>query len=115
MDHLVHGWPSRDADPTELVSAGRFARSFPLDSPMGIADLYESRPLRVSAQEWVQHLMRYRTGHFVGGVRGQRLIWAMVNHLLLSEGRRRGAAVYRTTLRRVGFGLEGGAVLTKAS
>ena len=63
----------------------------------------------------MQHLMRYHTGHFVGGVRGQRLIWAMVNHALLTEGRRRGAAVYRTTLRRVGFGLEGGAVLTKGT
>ena len=38
---------------------------------------------------------------------------AMVNQLLLADARRRGAAVYRTTLRRTGMGLHGGGVLTK--
>ena len=80
---------------------------------MGIADLYEERPRKVSAEAWVQHLLRYRTGHFVGGLRGQRVLWAMVNTLLLSEARARGFGIYRNVVRRVGLGLEGGRVLTK--
>ena len=62
----------------------------------------------------MQHLLRYRTGHFVGGLRGQRVVWAMVNTLLLTEARSRGHAIYRNVLRRVGYGLQGGRVLTKA-
>ena len=88
-------------------------RAFPLDFPMGIADLYEERPRKVSAEAWVQHLLRYRTGHFVGGLRGQRVLWAMVNTLLLSEARARGFGIYRNVVKRVGVGLEGGRVLTK--
>ena len=84
-ERLVYGWPSRDADPTGARSLGRFVKSFPLDFPMGIGDLYEERPRQVSAQVWVQHLLRYHTGHFVGGVRGQRVLWAMVNVLDLSQ------------------------------
>ena len=43
-ERLVYGWPSRDADPTGVVSPGRFVKAFPLDFPMGIGDLYEERP-----------------------------------------------------------------------
>ena len=87
---MVYGWPSRECDPTGACSFGRFVKSFPLDFPMGIADLYEERPRHVSAEVWVQHLLRYRTGQFVGGPRKQRVLWAMVNVLLLSEARSRG-------------------------
>ena len=80
---------------------------------MGIADLFEERPRKVLPEAWVQHLLRYRTGHFVGGLRGQRVLWAMVNTLLLSEARARGFGIYRNVVRRVGLGLEGGRVLTK--
>ena len=83
----VYGWPSRHEDPTGAQSQGRFVRAFPLDFPMGIADLFEERPRKVSVEAWVQHLLRYRTGHFVGGLRGQRVLWAMVNTLLLSGAR----------------------------
>ena len=114
-ERLVYGWPSKDAEPTRVVSPGRFAKSFPLDFPMGIGDLYQERPHKVSVEEWVQHLLRYRTGHFVGGLRGQRVVWAMVNTLLLSEARSRGFGVCRNVLRRVGVGLEGGRVLTKGA
>ena len=38
----------------------------------------------------------------------------MVNTLLLTEARSRGHAIYRNVLRRVGYGLQGGRVLTKA-
>ena len=80
---------------------------------MGIADLFEARPRKVTPEVWVQHLLRYETGQFVGGARGQRVLWAMVNTLLLSEARARGWGIYRNVLRRVGFGLQGGRVLTK--
>ena len=80
---------------------------------MGIADLYEERPRHVSAEVWVQHLLRYRTGQFVGGPRKQRVLWAMVNVLLLSEARSRGFGIYRNVIRRCGLGLSGGRVLTK--
>ena len=47
------------------------------------------------------------------GLRGQRVLWAAVNELLLSEARQRGYAVYRSVRRRIGFGIQGGGVLTK--
>ena len=80
---------------------------------MGIGDLYEERPRKVSAAEWVQHLLRYQSGQFVGGFRGQRVLWAMVNVLLLSEARQRSPGIYRTFVRRARLGLEGGRVMTK--
>eukprot|EP00959_Pyramimonas_sp_CCMP1952_P453648 9468566-Pyramimonas_sp.AAC.1 len=81
---------------------------------MGIGDIYEERPRKVTAAEWVQHLIRYRTGQFVGGPRGQRVLWAMVNMLLLSEARSKGWGIYRNTVRRGAFGmLEAGRILTK--
>ena len=110
---VVYGWPGTAAEPTGAMSYGRFVKAHPLDFPMGIADLYEERPHKVSVEEWVQHLLRYWTGHFVGGLRGQRVVWSMVNVLLLSEARRRGYGIYRNVLRRVGFGVQGREVLTK--
>ncbi len=62
----------------------------------------------------MQHLLRYHTGHFVGGMRGQRVVWAMVNTLLLTKARSPGFGIYRNVMRRVGYGLELGGVLTKA-
>ena len=112
-ERLVYGWPSREADPTHAHSISRFVKSFPLDFPMGIGDLIEQRPRKVAPQVWVQHLLRYHTGHFVGGPRGQRVLWALVNVLLLSEARQRGWGIYRNVVRRAGLGLEGGRVMTK--
>ena len=112
-EKLVYGWPSKAADPTGARSIGRFVKAFPLEFPMGIGDLYEDRPRKVSPQVWVQHLLRYRTGQFVGGSRGQRVLWAMVNMLLLEEARGKGFGIYRNVVRRVGLGLEGGRVMTK--
>ena len=114
-ERLVYGWPSREADPTGAHSFGRFVKSFPLDFPMGIGDLYEERPRKVSPQVWVQHLLRYHTGHFVGGPRGQRVLWAMVNVLLLSEARQRGWGIYRNVVRRSGLGLERGSCVDQGS
>ena len=113
-EHLVYGWPNKAVDPVTVRDAGRFVKSHPLDFPMGVGDLYDpDRPRKVSVLEWVQHLLRYRDGRFVRGLRGQRVLWAMVNELLLSEARQRGYAVYRSVRRRIGFGIQGGGVLTK--
>ena len=49
----------------------------------------------------------------LGWLRGQRVLWAMVNALLLSEARGRGFSIYRNVVRRGRLGLEGGRVLTK--
>ncbi len=89
-------------------------KSHPRDFPMGVGDLYDlDRPRKVSVAEVVQHLLRYRDGRFVRGWKGQRVVWAVVNVLLLSEARQRGYAVYRSVRRRIGFGIQGGGVLTK--
>ena len=57
--HLVYGWPAVHEEPTRPQDLGRFVKSFPLDFPMGTADLHEERRWKVSTQEWVQHLLRY--------------------------------------------------------
>ena len=112
-ERLVYGWPNKNEEPTGASSRGRLAKSFPLKFPMCIGDLFEERPRKVSPEAWVQHLLRYWNGQFVGGERGQRVLWAMVNNLLLSEARARGFGIYRNVMKRVGFGLQGGRVLTK--
>ena len=76
-ERLVYGWPSKDAEPTNVMSPGRFVKSFPLDFPMGVGDLYQERPHKVSVEEWVQHLLRYRISHFVGGPHKQRVLWVL--------------------------------------
>ena len=43
--------------------------------------------------EWVQHLLRCDTGQFVDGRREHRVVWAMVNTVLLSEAAGKGFAV----------------------
>ena len=65
--NVVFGWPSRDAEPVFLRTPGRFVRCFPLEFPMGVADLFDARPRKVSVEEYVQHLLRYRGGQFVNG------------------------------------------------
>ena len=112
-ERLVYGWPGQSEDPTPVYGRGRFVKAFPLEFPMGIGDLYEERPRAVSVQDWVQHLLRYHTGQFVSGARGQRVMWAMVNALLLSEARAKGFGVYRTVYRRAGLALEGARAMTK--
>ena len=113
-EHLVYGWLNKAAHPVTVRDAGRFVKARPLDFPMGVGDLYDTdRPRKVAVSEWVQHLLWYRDGRFVRGMRGQRVLSAMVNELLLSDARQRGYAVYRNVRRRIGFGIQGGRVWTK--
>ena len=99
---LVHGWPAVEAEPTPLRAPGRFVKSFPLEFPMGVADLFEARPRGVRPEEWAQHLLRYHTGHFVDGARGHRVVWAIVNTVLILEAGGKGFAVQRNVMRRLG-------------
>jgi hypothetical protein len=100
---VVHSWPRVSDEPTRQRVPGRFPKSFPLEFPMGIADPYDpDRPRTVSFQEYVQHLLRHHRGMFVNGLRGHRVIWALVNSLLISEASGKGFAVQRNVLRRVG-------------
>jgi hypothetical protein len=88
---LVYGWPSKAAEPVGVRNAGRFVKSHPLDFPMGVGDLHDpDRPRKITVAEWVQHLLRCRDERFVRGLRGQRVLWSIVNELLLSEARQRG-------------------------
>ena len=112
-ESLVFGYPSRAADPTHPRQEGRFCKAFPLEYPMGIADMYEARPKPVSQPEYVQHMLRLASGHVVQGLRAQRLVWALVNSELLSEAAGKGHVVHRLALRRQGFRIVGDAVLTR--
>ena len=112
---LVYGYPSRYDEPTLPRAAGRFCKAFPLEYPMGVADLYEDPPRThdVSPPEYVQHMLRLASGHFVQGLRGHRVVWALVNHELLSEAGGKGHVVHRMAMRRQGVRVVGDAVLTR--
>ncbi len=116
-NQLLYGWPTVDRDPTGMRAPGRFPKAFPLEFPMGIGDLWDFRHRPVTAAEWVQHLLRYCTGQFVSGLRGRRLVWALVNTVLLQEVAGKGYVVQRLALRRLGgvLGLSvvGGEPMTK--
>ena len=91
-------------------------RAFPLEFPMGLADPCDpDRPRDVSRKEHVQHLLRYRTGHFVEGRRGHRVIWTLVNSELINEAAGKGFAVHSCVMKRLRGGVvDCGSVLTRA-
>ena len=74
--NVVFGWPFTDATPVPFRTPGRVAKTFPLEFPMGIADLYDKneRMCKRVAGKWVQHLFRYRTGQFVNAKRDYRFV-----------------------------------------
>ena len=80
---------------------------------MGVGDLRDERPRKVTTAEWVQHMLRYHWGQFVNGMRGHRVVWAMVNSMLLEEAGGKGFAVHRNVMRREGGRLRGGEGLTR--
>ena len=113
-ERVVYGWPSRKAEATEPRAPGRFAKSFPLEFPMGVADLYDERPRPVTVEEYVQHMLRHGSGRMVNDARGHRLLWALVNTTLLREAQGKGVVVHRNCMRRFGARLHGQGVMTKA-
>ena len=86
-ERLVYGWPGTSDEPTRVHSPGRYVKAFPLEFPMGVGDLNDpERPRKVSVEVWVQHLLRYHTGQFVGGQRGQRLLLGSREHVAFVGG-----------------------------
>ena len=112
-ESVIHGWPAVSSEPVPAADVGRFARAHPLEFPMGIADLHDPRVRAVTPQEWAQHLLRYHTGQFVSGLRGHRVVWAIVNAVLVSEARGKGFAVQRNVMRRMGCRMAGQSPMTR--
>ena len=111
---VAYGWPSRADEATVPRQPGRFTKSFPLEFPMGIGDLDDdSRTRKVLPAEAVQHLLRLISGRVVNGERGHRLVWALVNTVLVGEAAGKGFAVHRNVMRRLGGRVEGASVLTR--
>ena len=112
-ERLAYGWPSRSDDATVPRHPGRFEKSFPLELPMGIGGLHSDTPRPVSPAEHVQHLLRLLSGRVVNGLRGHRLVWALVNSVLVGEAAGKGFVVHRNVMRRLGGRVEGTSVLTR--
>ena len=83
VEETIHPWPQILEKPTPELADGRFAKAFPLKFPMGVADPRQPR-LRsdYSFIDAVQHLFRYKTGHFLNSNDGHRVVWALFNSAL---------------------------------
>ena len=78
------------------MDEGRFVKSFPLEFPMGTGDLRQARVRTdFSVSEYVQHVFRYYTGHFLCSIRGCRVVYALFNTSIREEGRRQGGLVHK--------------------
>ena len=65
-------------------------------SATGTGDLRRPR-LRsdFSTVDWVQHVLRYHTGHFLQSVRGHRVVWALFNVSLQDVAHKKGALLHK--------------------
>ena len=73
----VFPWPRIDRDPLSEMDEGRFVKSFPLEFPMGTGDLRQARVRTdFSVADYMQHVFRYFTGHFLRSIRGCRVVYA---------------------------------------
>ena len=90
----VHPWPRILDQPTPELADGRFVKAFPLQFPMAVADPRQPR-LRsdYSFIDAVQHLFRYRTGHFLND--GHRFVWSIFNTALREIVREKGSLVHK--------------------
>ena len=110
---LTLGWPEVSNEPVFVRASNRFVCSFPLEYPMGLADLHADRKFKVSSPEYNQHMIRHFSGAFVNGSRGHRVLWALVNSQLLEEARSKCCGVYRVAIKKVGGRVLGLAHITK--
>ena len=96
VQDTVHPWPTILEQPTPELADGRFAKAFPLKFPIGVADPRQPR-LRsdYSFIDAVQHLFRYRTGHFLNSNDGHRVVWALFNTALREIAREKGNLVHK--------------------
>ena len=82
LQHVLP-WPQILKEPNPERDDARFVKAFPLTFPCGEADLRQPRPREdFTVMEYVQHLLRFHTGHIVRSNRGQREIWALFNTAL---------------------------------
>ena len=88
---VTFGWHGVSDDPSGMREVGRFERAHPLEFPMGIGGLYDDKRERPpTARLWAQHMLRLWGGWCVHGLHGHRLVWALVNTVLLEESRGKG-------------------------
>ena len=96
LTETVFPWQRIEEDPTTYYSDARFTKSFPLEMPFGIGDLNQPRVRDdYTTADWVQHKLRYYTGHFLSTIRGQRYVWAVFNTALQDIARQRRSIVHR--------------------
>ena len=91
-------------------------KAHPLLFPMGIGGLHDAARARaeeVTPKIWAQHLLRQAGGWFVHGLQGHRVVWAIVNTVLLAETRGKGYVVQTRTMRRMGHRLASEEPLTR--
>ena len=95
-------WPVVEKTPVAADEEGRFAKAFPLEFPMGVADLKQPQ-LRedFTPTEWAQHKLRYFDGLFEASSRGHRVTWAIFDTVLLENSRHRGHAYHKSTDKQV--------------
>ena len=103
QEHLqdtIFPWPRILEEPTPERADGRFVKAFPLEYPMGVADLQQPR-LRSDfhVADAVQHLFRYYTGHLLSANRGHRVVWALFNIALREIGYEKGGLVHKNHAR----------------
>jgi hypothetical protein len=113
-EQVLFGWPAVSDKPVWSRSERRFVDCYPLEFPMGVADMYEDRARPVKQWEYTQHMLRLASGQMINGLRGHRVTWSLVNSALLNEAQGKCFAVHRCMLRRLGPRVVGGGHLTKA-
>ena len=96
LEDIILPWPTISKDPTPYFDDARFVKAFPLEFPMGVGDLRQPR-LRsdFTSIEWLQHLFRYYTGHFLSSNRGHRFAWAAFNTVLLEISHQKGHLAHK--------------------
>ena len=93
---VVHPWPQIQNNPTGYREDGRFAKSFPLELPFGVGDLYQPR-LRsdFSTMDWAQRQLQYYDGRCISSRRGNRFTWAIFNEALRESSHHTGRLVFK--------------------
>ena len=94
----VYPWPRIEREPLRHDDDGRFVKSFPVEFPMGTGDLQQTRVRSdFSVADYVQHVMRYHTGHLLRSLRGQRVLYALFNTALREEGHKQGGLMHKNS------------------
>ena len=96
LQDTVFPWQRIEEEPTAYFSDARFCKSYPLEMPFGLGDLHQDRVRDdYTTADWVQHKLRYYTGHFLSTIRGQRYVWAVFNTALQDVARQRRSIVHK--------------------